>query len=311
MFNIRFHGRGGQGMKTASRFLGCAFFLAGFEVQDAPRYGAERRGAPMTAYVRAKEGPIYERGIIREPGLVVVADDSLFTVSAAGVLNGLTGSGVLLAVSHETAQIWRERLNITSPLLVLPLLPAYQTPTLPLISAACAGAAAALTGAIQAEHLQQAIRQELAEHSAELINKNLEAALSAFETMAPHRGLVKPNAPVNARGYRRPDWIEMPLDDAVLASATIRSGQTSVKVRTGLWRTQRPVIDYQRCKHCWWICSSSCPDGVINISADNFPEIDYEHCKGCMVCVAQCPSHAIGAIPEAEAQQQEQQEKQP
>lgn len=50
MFTIRFHGRGGQGMKTASHLLGNAFFLAGYEVQDAPRYGAERRGAPMTSY---------------------------------------------------------------------------------------------------------------------------------------------------------------------------------------------------------------------------------------------------------------------
>lgn len=43
MFRIRLHGRGGQGIKTASRVLGTAFFLEGFEVQDAPRYGAERR----------------------------------------------------------------------------------------------------------------------------------------------------------------------------------------------------------------------------------------------------------------------------
>jgi len=43
MFRICFHGRGGQGMKTASRILGTAFFIEGYEVQDAPRYGAERR----------------------------------------------------------------------------------------------------------------------------------------------------------------------------------------------------------------------------------------------------------------------------
>ena len=48
MFRIRFHGRGGQGMKTASRILGTAFFKTGYEVQDAPRYGAERRGAPFS-----------------------------------------------------------------------------------------------------------------------------------------------------------------------------------------------------------------------------------------------------------------------
>jgi 2-oxoacid:acceptor oxidoreductase gamma subunit (pyruvate/2-ketoisovalerate family) len=63
MYRIRFHGRGGQGMKTASRVLGSAFFRAGFEVQDAPRYGAERRGAPVFAYVRADRRPIDERGV--------------------------------------------------------------------------------------------------------------------------------------------------------------------------------------------------------------------------------------------------------
>ncbi|MGA7278297.1 MAG: 2-oxoacid:acceptor oxidoreductase family protein, partial [Desulfocapsaceae bacterium] len=67
MYRIRFHGRGGQGMKTASRILGRAFFLAGYEVQDAPRYGAERRGAPIFAYVRAARSPINERGIIQQP----------------------------------------------------------------------------------------------------------------------------------------------------------------------------------------------------------------------------------------------------
>ncbi len=53
MFRIRFHGRGGQGMKTASRILGTAFFKAGYQVRDAPRYGAERRRAPIFAYGRA------------------------------------------------------------------------------------------------------------------------------------------------------------------------------------------------------------------------------------------------------------------
>ena len=47
MYRIRIHGRGGQGIKIASRVLGSALFQAGFTVQDAPKYGAERRGAPM------------------------------------------------------------------------------------------------------------------------------------------------------------------------------------------------------------------------------------------------------------------------
>ena len=52
MLRVRFRGRGGQGMKTASRLLGSAAFHAGYVVQDSPLYGAERRGAPMTACTR-------------------------------------------------------------------------------------------------------------------------------------------------------------------------------------------------------------------------------------------------------------------
>ncbi|MFM2129618.1 MAG: hypothetical protein RL477_1164 [Pseudomonadota bacterium] len=96
MFRIRFHGRGGQGMKTASRILGTAFFNEGFEVQDAPRYGAERRGAPIFAYVRADRAPIFERGVIRNPDLVLVADETLVPIPVAGVLDGLDAHAVLV-----------------------------------------------------------------------------------------------------------------------------------------------------------------------------------------------------------------------
>ncbi len=108
MYRIRFHGRGGQGVKTASRILGNALFIEGFEVQDAPRYGAERRGAPIFAYVRASSEPIYERGIIQQPDLVVVADDTLVTVPTAGVLNGVTSNTVVLINSSEEAALWKQ-----------------------------------------------------------------------------------------------------------------------------------------------------------------------------------------------------------
>ena len=62
MFRIRLHGRGGQGIKTAGQVLGSAFFREGFEVQDAPRYGAECRGAPI--FVRARR-PLADRGARR------------------------------------------------------------------------------------------------------------------------------------------------------------------------------------------------------------------------------------------------------
>ena len=120
MYRIRFHGRGGQGMKTASRILGSAFFHEGFEVQDAPRYGAERRGAPIFAYVRASRKAINERGIIWHPDLVAIADDSLVPIPAAGVLQGLDSHTAMLINSHTAAEVWQHRLNLEGPVLILP-----------------------------------------------------------------------------------------------------------------------------------------------------------------------------------------------
>jgi pyruvate ferredoxin oxidoreductase gamma subunit len=71
-----------------------------------------------------------------------------------------------------------------------------------------------------------------------------------------------------------------------------------VQVRTGLWRTMRPVIDYDLCNRCSWVCSTFCPDSAISVDEDRTPRIDYDHCKGCMICVAVCPPHAIRAVPE-------------
>ncbi|MGB5224593.1 MAG: 2-oxoacid:acceptor oxidoreductase family protein [Arenicellales bacterium] len=302
MYRIRFHGRGGQGMKTASRILGTAFFLAGYEVQDAPRYGAERRGAPIFAYVRADKAPINERGIINHPDLVIVADESLVPVPAAGVLAGITENTLMLINSSEKEQTWKARLNHSGTILTLPVATGgVEKADLPFAGAACAGAAACLTGVITEAVLKQAIESELAELGAEVVEKNLNNALDAYQAMLPHAGEVEEGSQVSADSYQLPDWIDLPFDDARISAPAIHAAATSVMVKTGLWRTQRPIIDYDHCKGCWWVCSSYCPDGAINV-VDARPIIDYDHCKGCMVCVAQCPPHAIEAIPEKQAQ---------
>jgi pyruvate ferredoxin oxidoreductase gamma subunit len=122
--------------------------------------------------------------------------------------------------------------------------------------------------------------------------------------MAAHAGIVKQQASPAATAFTPPDWVQLPFEDARISAPTIHAAATSVNVKTGLWRTMRPVIDYTRCNKCWWVCSSFCPDAAINVNAQNEPEIDYDHCKGCLVCVAQCPPNAIHAIPESQAQQE-------
>jgi pyruvate ferredoxin oxidoreductase gamma subunit len=300
MYRIRLHGRGGHGMKTASRILGSALFAEGFEVQDAPRYGAERRGAPIFAYVRASRGPIHERGPIRRPDLVVVADETLVPVAAAGVLLGVGERTALLIHTGDAPEVWRARLSLAGLVFTLP--PEVEAQAeLHFIGAACTGAAARLLGVVSRTSLEGAVRAELATLGADVVARNLERALAAYNRMEPHAGSVPEGAELGADRYPSPDWVDLPLEAAAIAAPDIHAAATSVQVRTGLWRTMRPVIDYAHCNRCVWMCSTFCPDGAIRVDEEGYPRIDYEHCKGCLICVAVCPPHAIAAVPEREA----------
>jgi len=305
MYRIRIHGRGGQGIKMASRVLGTALFRCGFTVQDAPKYGAERRGAPIFSYVRAAHQPINERGALHHPNLVVVVDDTLLAVPAAGTLQGATADSVVLINSRDTADTWRHRLNLDARVLILPAPEDVEDRAqLPHIGATCAGAAACLLGVIDRDTLASAIEEELAGLGPDIVAKNCDHALRAYDAMAKNRGTVQEGRPVSADAYTAPAWIELPFDEACVSAPDIRASANSVQVRTGLWRTMRPIIDYDHCVKCWWVCSTFCPDSAIAVEND-IPVIDYDHCKGCMVCLGVCPPHAIQGIPEYQAQQQE------
>lgn len=301
MYRLRLHGRGGQGIKTAGRLLGTAFFRAGFEVQDAPRYGAERRGAPIFAYVRAARRPIGERGIIRRPDLVAVADDTLVTIPGAGVMVGLASHTVLLLSSSTPAAVWRERLQAPGLLLTLPLGEVGEPAAERFLGATLAGAAARLVGVIPREALSAALAEELAPLGPALVAENQARALAAFDLLAEHAGCVLEGPEPSAAAYERPRWVDLAPEEAEVAAPAIHAPATSEAVPTGLWRLWRPVVDLSRCRRCAWICSTLCPDGTISVDAEGFPVIDYQHCKGCLVCASSCPAHAIQAVPERQA----------
>jgi len=298
VYRIRFHGRGGQGMKTAGRILGTAFFLEGFQVQDAPRYGAERRGAPIFAFVRASREPVNERGMIHHPDLVIIADETLVMVPAAEVMHGVSIRTVLLIHSSENPDAWKERLAVTGPVFTLPTGGGVEdTLQLRYTGVSCAGAAARLVGVISRSSLEQAIRDELFHLGDTVIARNLAIALESYDHMVPQAGCVVPGGAISAAGYRKPDWVDLPFDDARTSAPAVFAPTTSEVVKTGLWRTARPVIDHSLCSRCW-LCSTYCPEGGITLDEEGYPHIDYDHCKGCLICMAQCPSHAIRSKPE-------------
>lgn len=94
LIEIRWHGRGGQGAKTASLLLADAAFNTGKYIQGFPEYGPERMGAPITAYNRISDTPITVHSNIYEPDFVVVVDDTL--LSTVDVTAGLKKSGAIV-----------------------------------------------------------------------------------------------------------------------------------------------------------------------------------------------------------------------
>ena len=94
LVEIRWHGRGGQGAKTASLLLADAAFNTGKYIQGFPEYGPERMGAPITAYNRISDNPIRVHSNIYEPDYVVVVDDTL--LESVDVTAGLKETGAII-----------------------------------------------------------------------------------------------------------------------------------------------------------------------------------------------------------------------
>ena len=104
MIEIRIHGRGGQGNVVAAYLLATAAFQEGRYAQAFPNFGAERRGAPVTAFVRIADRPIRRRCQVREPAFLIVQDDTLLHLPdiSAGLQDG---GGVLVNSNRDGAEL--------------------------------------------------------------------------------------------------------------------------------------------------------------------------------------------------------------
>ena len=101
MIEIRWHGRGGQGAKTASQLLADAAFMSGKFIQSFPEYGPERSGAPITAYNRISDERCKVHSNIYEPDYVVVVDETL--LDSVDVTSGLKKDGAIVINSDKSA----------------------------------------------------------------------------------------------------------------------------------------------------------------------------------------------------------------
>ena len=181
MHEIRWHGRGGQGAVTSAKILADAAFRSGFAgVTSQPSFGAERRGAPITASTRLAEEPIRVLNQVTEPDIVVVLDDSLIVVG--NVTAGMKTGGMLIVNTVKPAGelgVTRDDLRIVTS----DVTGAAETVDLivggqPMVSTAILGAIASATGLITLESVETAIAHTF---SGKAAAKNIEAARIAFE----------------------------------------------------------------------------------------------------------------------------------
>lgn len=162
MFEIRVHGRGGQGVVTAAEMLSVAAFLEKRHAQAFPSFGSERTGAPVVAFCRIADREIRLREPIIEPDCLIVQDPTLFRVM--DVFAGLKPEGYLIVNSNKSfSELGIEEIARRLPAGRAVTVPASEMALRhvgrPLPNAALLGAFAALTGLVRFDSVEQAIEE--------------------------------------------------------------------------------------------------------------------------------------------------------
>ena len=249
---------------TASRLLASAAFLEDKHSQSIPMYGTERRGAPVTAFVRIGEKNKMVRSLIHEPDYVVVLDPLLR--KTVNITEGLKDDGMLILNSFVAPR----EVELLKPFKVATVDAtgiALETLGRPITNTAILGAFAKATGEISLESVIEAVRQQWAGRLGEVNVKAVEAAYEATVVGDPKivAEVVREKTPAGSRAD---------------------------------WRTFRPVVDAEKCtgcRMCWVYCPEHCIDMV-----DGKSVIDFVYCKGCGICVEECPVDAIEMKSESE-----------
>jgi len=180
MHEIRWHGRGGQGAVTSAKILANAAFRAAFAgVTSAPSFGAERRGAPVTASTRLDSEPIRVYSQVTTPDIVVVLDESLIEVGGAAA--GLRPGGI--AIVNTTRPVAELGLPTGMRVFTADVTGAAESAGVivggtPMVSGAILGSFAKATGLIGLDDVEAAIADSF---SAKAAASNFAAARIAFD----------------------------------------------------------------------------------------------------------------------------------
>lgn len=183
MFQVRIHGRGGQGVVTAAEMLSIAAFAEGKNSQAFPSFGSERMGAPVMAFCRIDDKEIRLREPVLNPDALIIQDPGL--LHQVNLFEGLQDKGyILINSTHPLQELGLNGLLDDYPQRRVRVIPASDIALKyvgrPLPNAVLLGGFAAMTGLIKLESLEAAIRDKF---SGKIAEANIAAAKAAFTSV--------------------------------------------------------------------------------------------------------------------------------
>ncbi len=286
-------------MKTASRIVGTAAFMEGYYAQDFPVYGAERRGAPIMSFARLSDNPILERGIITQPDINIIADETLLDDNSANVLQGAGDGTVTMVNTHYTPSHVKETYSVNGKIATVDITEIVLCIiNKPALSSVAAASACKLAGVISKDSLQEAVFKELEYINLKktVIEKNVEAAQICFDKTPD----ISTSKFKHTEGYNENKIVRLEYANPCVGSPSIYTMGNTITKKTGSWRLFKPLIDYDECSRCR-ACFVHCPHSCISIDESGYPQIDYENCKGCFTCMDECPKKIISREREVRA----------
>jgi pyruvate ferredoxin oxidoreductase gamma subunit len=181
MIEIRWHGRGGQGVVTASEILASTAMKEDKYIQSFPDFGPERMGAPVRAYTRIDDNPIDLHSQIYEPDIVVVLDPTL--LETVNVTEGLKKNGILLINTKSSKDDIKKKVDFRGKIYVLDATTiALETIGRPIANICVVGALSKISDIVKKENIIETIKEVMGEKFSEkVVQGNINAATRGYD----------------------------------------------------------------------------------------------------------------------------------
>lgn len=305
-YEVRFESIGGLGAHLAGQILAEAGVLRqGLNGAHFSSYGSEKKGTPVTSYVRFCEPDqeVRTTSPIQQPHLIAVFHEGL--LKTVNVAAGLRPCGTIIINSRKQPSLLREQLGLEGVTVAAVDALGIAVEEKTRVNTAMLGAVARVCRFLQPEAIKDTIRATFQKKYPHLV----EANLRTFDRGYNELRIDEPGAGcgAEAKSYVRPGPLYGYLN-APIGGAIVNPGNTVLKDLSASRQGFLPAFDRSRCVDCA-MCEMVCPDLCLVWEQNPDPAarkwrrlvgIDYQYCKGCLKCVEICPTGALEALRETE-----------